>query len=134
MTDPVKDMGLEQIEELLAKTTPGKWILRIDRDGGDPKFFVTRKLGVDVPPKFYVAFLPNFNDEKQELADGEFIALSKQIVQSLIRRVRAYRELAILRHTPGRLIFVADTSKGVTEQDIDAEAERLLDGKEEKAK
>jgi hypothetical protein len=40
------------------ETTPRPWVVRVVDDAVRPRVFITREFGVEVPPKFYVAFLP----------------------------------------------------------------------------
>ncbi len=82
MTDPVKDLSLEQIEELLAKTTSGEWHANFAAPSAWIEF--GDKLSEDVLATIEMDLAP-FEERK---ANAEFIAQSKQIVQSLIRRVR----------------------------------------------
>jgi hypothetical protein len=109
----MKDLSLEQIEELLAKVTPGEWALVVsgNADDGRPAIIHGEYL------RIFVDHCENYGDPKP---DAEFIAQSKQIVQSLIRRVRAYREVAIKLN--------CEPYEGYDICDVDAEAERLLAG------
>ena len=62
--------------------TPGPWFVREVNDGIRPKVFVTREFGCEVPPKFYVAFLPEM-DGGGSLADARLIAEAPAMLAAL---------------------------------------------------
>jgi hypothetical protein len=125
VTDPVKDMSLADIEALLAKTTPGEWQYSSRLSGSENH----KGFSVRGSSWLIAEVMPLDEDGIEGEPNAEFITLSKQIVQSLIRRVRAYREVAI--RSGKQEAFEAGVNADV-EENVDAEAERLLSGQEEK--
>lgn len=62
--------------------TEGPWFVREVNDGIQPKVFVTREFGCEVPPKFYIAFLPTMAGG-DSLADARLIAEAPAMLAAL---------------------------------------------------
>ena len=83
-----------RLDEIRARTyaaTPGPWRVHEPMDGHKPSVFVARDVGVHVPPKWYVAYLPDMaaGDSRP---DAAFIAGARTDVPLLLEVVAAALE------------------------------------------
>jgi hypothetical protein len=84
---------LVEWERIIAEATPGPWEVHAPLDGRKPGVFVARARGLGVPPKFYVAFLPEM-DPCDALRDARLIAAARTAVPALIAELRRLRALS----------------------------------------
>ena len=76
-------MSRDSIRARVAAATEGPWETYIVEDGHRPRTFVAREGGVEVPPKWYVAYLPEMDPADSD-ADAAFIAHARQDIPALL--------------------------------------------------
>lgn len=90
---------LEEIIRRVTRATPGPWRMYNPQNGRRPAVFVGRAQGVEVPPKFYIAYLPDMTDG-DALPDAIFIAAARDDIPWMAGRIRALKEALKLMVDP----------------------------------
>lgn len=100
------DDDLRKAMAICDAATEGKWKAYAPGDGRATKWFVGREVGCGVPPKFYIAFLPDMEQGDSE-ADAAFIAAAHTGWPAALEENATWqREFAVLQAAYLKLLEV----------------------------